>query len=257
MICDFSNVAFSVFGFPIHWYSLAYIFGIIFALLLTKKIAAKVSYDFPKDVWDDFLNYAVLGIVLGGRIGHVLFYDFSYYIEFPSEIIKIWKGGMSFFGGFLGVICATYLFCQRKKIDFLQFIDLWSVSVPIGLFLGRLANFINGELLGKPSTIAWNVIFKDRIPRHPSQIYEAVLEGVILFCVMIISLRAGAYKFRGKLSGIFCMGYGVARFTTEFFREPDSPFSFELLMHSGINLNQYLSTLLFGLGFFLIRKKTV
>jgi phosphatidylglycerol:prolipoprotein diacylglycerol transferase len=254
LVCNFSNVAFSIFGFPVHWYSLAYIFGVSIAAKLTVFFSRRAGCKIPSTLTDDFIGAAVGGIVLGGRLGHVLFYDFAYYSEFPAEIFKIWKGGMSFYGGFIGVVTATCLFCRRRHVNFLNFIDLWSVSVPIGLFFGRIANFINAELLGKESDVPWCVIFSDGIPRHPSQLYEALLEGVLLFGVMLAAFQKKCYRCAGRLSGIFCCGYGVARFFAEFFREPDSSFSRELLNLSGLNLNQFMSTAMVALGIFLIAK---
>ena len=253
MICNFSPVAFRVFGFPIHWYSFAYIFGIIFAFKLTAFLMKKTEYDIGSKILDDFVGFIVLGIILGGRIGHVLFYDFGYYSQNPLEIVKIWKGGMSFFGGFIGIIVSTYFFCKQNNLKFLRFIDYWTVGAPIGLFFGRIANFINGELLGKPnSSIAWNVIFRDGIPRHPSQLDEAILEGMVLFFVMIFAFHKKQYEFDGRLAGIFCLGYGVNRFIGECFREPDSLFSWDLFFKTGINLNQYFCWIIMGLGMFLI-----
>jgi phosphatidylglycerol:prolipoprotein diacylglycerol transferase len=205
-------------------------------------------------LFDDFVSAAIVGIILGGRLGHVFFYDFDYYIRFPTEILKIWKGGMSFYGGFIGVIGVTYIFCKKHNIAFLKFIDLWSVSVPVGLFLGRIANFINAELLGKESHVPWNVVFRDGIHRHPSQLYEAFLEGLLLFLIMLISFHNKCHKHSGRLSGIFCVGYGSGRFLAEFFRKADSRFSSELLYYSGLNLNQYLSIVMILLGIVLIAR---
>lgn len=253
MVCDFSNVAFYVFGFPIHWYSLAYIFGIIFALKLTEFLIKKVQPEIDVKILDEFVGTIVFGIIIGGRLGHVLFYDFDFYQMNPIEIFKIWKGGMSFFGGFLGIAFAAFLFCKKHKINFFRFMDLWSVSVPIGLFFGRIANFVNGELLGKPCAgLAWGVIFKDGVLRHPSQLYEAFLEGILLFATMVFHFWLGAYKFEGRLCGIFCLGYGINRFLGECFREPDSLFSWNLFFKTGLNLNQYFCLGLIFLGVFLV-----
>ena len=253
MVCNFSPIAFHVFGFPVHWYSFAYIFGIIFAFKLTEFLMKRSEYDIKPKLLDDFVGVIVVGIILGGRIGHVLFYDFGFYFHNPMEIFKVWKGGMSFFGGFIGIVVATCWFCKKHHLKFLNFIDYWSVGVPIGLFFGRIANFINGELLGKPcSNIAWSVVFKDGVPRHPSQIYEAVLEGIVLFLIMIFAFHKKQYKFDGRLSGIFCLGYGINRFIGECFREPDSLFSWNLFFQTGINLNQYFCFIIIALGVFLI-----
>lgn len=256
MVCDFSTVAFSCCGLSVHWYSLAYIVGIIAALYIVKRISSHYRLGFSDKVFDDFTSYAIFGIIIGGRMGHVLFYDAAYYLKYPIEILQIWKGGMSFYGGFLGVICATYIFCYQRKLSFMKFIDIWSVTVPIGLFLGRIANFINGELVGRPTTLPWCVIFRDGIPRHPSQLYESFAEGILLGICMFIALFRGAYKWQGRLSGIFCCGYGVARICCEFFREPDSDLSAHLLITTGINLNQYMSLVLMFLGIFLIYRSS-
>ena len=257
MVCNFSNVAFHIFGFSIHWYSFAYILGIIFAVQITKYLSKKMENgSYYIEHTDDFINAIVVGIILGGRLGHVFFYESEFYFQNPAEIFKIWKGGMSFFGGFLGVVISTYFFCKKYKINFLNFMDLWSVSVPVGLFLGRIANFVNGELLGIPNNeIAWAVIFRDGIPRHPSQIYEAILEGIVLFGIMLSAFRLGQHKYKGKLCGIFCAGYGVLRFIGEIFREPDSVFSWLLKNSTGLNLNQYFCFAILALGLFLIFRK--
>lgn len=257
MYCDFSPVAFKIFGFSVYWYSLAYIFGILSAFKMTKCLEKRSRVFSSKKIdnyLEDFLNYVIVGIILGGRVGHVLFYEYNYYIENYCEILKVWKGGMSFFGGFLGVVITTYIFCRKRKIKFLRFIDLWSVSAPIGLFLGRIANFINGELLGKESSVPWCVVFKDGITRHPSQLYEAFLEGILLFFIMIFSFYKKSYTKEGRLCGIFCCGYGCARILGEFFREPDSAFSYKLLYIFGLNLNQFLSIGIIILGATLINR---
>ncbi|MDR3155893.1 MAG: prolipoprotein diacylglyceryl transferase [Holosporaceae bacterium] len=250
--CDFSKVAFRVFGLPIYWYALAYIAGILSALHLGKVYLKKTHSTIAPEKLDIFINYAVVGIVMGGRLGHVLFYNFAYYCDNPLEIFQIWHGGMSFFGGFAGVVLVAYFFCKKHHIDMLEFTDLWSVGAPIGLFLGRLANFVNGELVGKASSVAWGVVFSDGIQRHPSQIYEAFLEGIVLFAVMIISFHRRSYELCGKLSGIFCGTYGVLRFVAEFFREPDSNFSQLLLHKTAINFNQYICVGIFILGYVVV-----
>ncbi|MDR3179947.1 MAG: prolipoprotein diacylglyceryl transferase [Holosporaceae bacterium] len=256
MICNFSKVAFDVFGFQVHWYSLAYIFGILFSVYATNFLAKRSYSGLGKDTIDAFISYAIVGIILGGRLGHVLFYDFEHYCNYPSEIIKIWNGGMSFYGGFLGTIGAAYFFCRRHNLIFLKFMDLWAVSVPVGLFLGRIANFINGELVGKESDVPWAVVFlNDGVPRHPSQIYESILEGIVLFALMVLMFSLKYHRRSGVLCGIFCSGYAAARVICEFFREPDSYFSQQLFLKIGINLNQCLSIVLVFLGIFLICRR--
>jgi phosphatidylglycerol:prolipoprotein diacylglycerol transferase len=254
VICNFSNVAFSIFDLPVRWYSLAYIFGILIAFKLSVFLSKYLKNKIPASVLDDFVGVAIGGIILGGRLGHVIFYDFGYYSKFPMEILKIWKGGMSFYGGFIGVIVAAYLFCKKRRIIFWEFMDLWSVGVPIGLFFGRIANFINAELLGKESDVPWNVIFADGVHRHPSQLYEAFLEGILLLSIMLTAFKAKCHRRKGKLSGIFCASYGVTRFLAEFFREPDSQLSHTLLCSSGLNLNQYMSVIMAIVGIILIAK---
>lgn len=264
MFCNFSPIAFYCFGFPIHWYSLAYIFGILFAIFQAKHLLKrqrslglygnKKSTDTPteNDI-EAFLNFAVIGIIVGGRLGHVLFYDFDYYCLNWVENFKIWKGGMSFFGGFLGVVLSAIIFCKLRNINFLDFLDLFTVGTPIGLGLGRLANFVNGELLGKEADVSFGVIFSDGVLRHPSQVYEAILEGVVVFFIMLFcayKIRLGEYG--GALSGVFCLFYGVSRFIGEFFREPDSLFSEDLLLKTGLNLNQYMSFGIISLGILLL-----
>jgi phosphatidylglycerol:prolipoprotein diacylglycerol transferase len=253
MICNFSRIAFSVFGYPVHWYSLAYIFSILVAVPITRWLAGKSNGEFQKKFINEFIDYAIAGIILGGRLGHVLLYDFDYYSAHPEEILKIWKGGMSFYGGFSGVVVAAFLFCRSRHLEFLKFMDLWAVSVPIGLFLGRIANFINGELLGRSTDVAWAVIFLDGAPRHPSQLYEAFSEGILLFILLLSSFFYGkGYRESGRLCGTFCAGYGTARFVCEFFREADSKFSRQLLLATGMNINQYISVGLFALGIYLL-----
>ena len=189
MICDFSRVAFHVFGFPIHWYAFAYIVGILLATALSIKLIEKYEGEITRDHIESFINYAIIGIIIGGRLGHVFFYEFDFYKNNLLDIFKVWEGGMSFFGGLLGVAASAYIFCRRNGLNFWSFMDVWAVGAPIGFFLGRIANFINGELLGKPdSEIYWAVIFvSDGIKRHPSQIYESVSEGIFLFFVMLFA----------------------------------------------------------------------
>jgi phosphatidylglycerol:prolipoprotein diacylglycerol transferase len=254
MECNFSTVAFHCFGSPIRWYSLAYIFGILGALKLSKTLLTRTNSTITEKNLEEFMNYCVLGIVLGGRLGFVLIYAFDYYSENPLEIVKVWKGGMSFFGGFCGTAAVALWFCKKRRIPFWEFMDLWSVSAPIGLFLGRIANFINAELLGKPTKAPWGVVFHDGVVRHPSQIYEAILEGLILLVVMILCFQKTSFSsYHGKLSGLFCVGYGVARFVAEFFREPDNQFSANLLSETGLNINQYICVVIVLLGTVLIR----
>ena len=216
--------------FQIRWYSMAYILGIILGWIYAKKIikkTAKNKYNFTSittSQFDDIIVYLVLGIILGGRLGYVMFYNFGYYSQNILEIFKLWQGGMSFHGGLLGIIIAIFIFSKNTKINFFKFSDIVACAAPIGLFLGRIANFINGELFGKISTLPWAVIFPNggNISRHPSQIYEAILEGVVLFILInFLALKKQLILKAGYVSGLFLIFYSIARIVGENFREPD------------------------------------
>ena len=184
-INNFDPVAFSVFSFEIRWYSLAYIFGILIGWYLSKKYF--IDNEKVKETFDDYITYVILGIIIGGRLGYVIFYDLSYFLDNPIEILQIWNGGMSFHGGLLGVILSSIIFAKSKKIEVFEYLDVIAIVTPIGLFFGRIANFINSELYGKSTEVFWSVKFLkvDNINRHPSQLYEAFLEGIILFIILI------------------------------------------------------------------------
>ena len=182
---NFDPVAFEIFSLSIRWYSLSYIFGLIFGWTYCKKTLIKDNK--IKILFDDYISYLIIGIIIGGRLGYVFFYDFSYYFNNPLEIFQIWNGGMSFHGGLLGVILASILFSKSKNLDVFEFLDVIAIVTPVGLFLGRIANFINSELYGKATEVIWSVKFLkvDEIYRHPSQLYEAFLEGIVLFVILI------------------------------------------------------------------------
>lgn len=217
---DISPVAFSIFGFSVYWYSFAYIFGVIFGYLLLKHLN-KTSKAYTSSSMEDLIFYCVLGIVIGGRIGFILFYDLLGVISDPIKIFMIRNGGMSFHGGLLGMILAIVLVTRKHKLPFLEAIDLISCVAPIGLCLGRIANFINAEMYGKVTTLPFGIIFPDAgiLPRHPTQIYEAIGEGVILLILMLI-LFPKLYKKPGALAGIFLICYGLIRSFIEIFKEP-------------------------------------
>jgi phosphatidylglycerol:prolipoprotein diacylglycerol transferase len=242
-------VAIAIGPFAIRWYALAYIVGLLlgwrYCLWVAKRPPAVAS---PAAI-DDFLVWATLGVVLGGRLGYVLFYKPHEYFENPIEILQLWHGGMSFHGGALGVIAALWLFCRQRSLSFFAFSDIITSAVPIGIFFGRVANFINGELWGRPSDVPWAMIFPNAgfEPRHPSQLYEAGLEGIVLFLILFGLLRWTEIRERpGALSGVFLIGYALARIFVEFFREPDSFMGF---LWFGATMGQLLSlpVLLFGL----------
>jgi len=234
----------------IRWYALAYIAGLVLGWRYMIWLAGQTgSLITPKDA-DDFLVWAVLGVIVGGRLGYVLFYKPAYYLANPGEILQTWQGGMSFHGGFLGVLIATFLFCRMRKIRFWAFIDLAAVVTPIGLFFGRLANFINSELWGRTTDVAWGVVFPNGgpYPRHPSQLYEAALEGLVLLVILhLVWQRKSLRSTPGVISGVFLIGYGMSRIIVEFFRQPDAHLGF---LAGGATMGQVLSIpmVLAGLG---------
>ncbi len=217
----------------VRWYALAYIVGILAGWIYARAIirserlwggaAPLTALDF-----DDFIIWITLGIVLGGRSGYVLFYDLPLFAAHPLQILALWNGGMSFHGGVLGCIVAIVLFALHRRIPILSLGDVSTAVAPIGLFLGRIANFINGELWGRPTDVPWAMVFPNGgpLPRHPSQLYEAALEGVALFVLLNLLVRFGALRRPGIVTGFFALGYGVARIVCEFFREPDAQLGF-------------------------------
>tara|TARA_Y100001958_G_C21214079_1_gene539574 strand:- start:217 stop:1008 length:792 start_codon:yes stop_codon:yes gene_type:complete len=215
------------FGFiTIRWYSLAYVIGILAGWWLGKKIISK-KLDGRKQIikhrdFDDLITYLIISIIIGGRMGYVIFYNFGYYISNPIDIFKIWEGGMSFHGALIGIIIGTYLFSIKRDVSALFLLDIIACVSPLGIFFGRITNFINGELIGKVTNVSWSVIFPlvDMSPRHPSQIYEAMLEGLLLFIILNIIIFKKNYKI-GTCSYLFLIFYGIFRIFSEFFREPD------------------------------------
>jgi phosphatidylglycerol---prolipoprotein diacylglyceryl transferase len=226
-------VLISIGPFAVRWYALAYIVGIIAGWFYARALIASEKLwggkaPFTVIDFDDFVIWITLGIILGGRLGYVLFYNLPHFAANPIEIFQLWNGGMSFHGGVIGCILAIVLFARRRHIPVLSLADVTAAVAPIGLFLGRLANFVNGELWGRPTDVPWAMIFPHGgpIPRHPSQLYEATLEGVVLFIVLVFLVRAGALKRPGLMTGVFAIGYGCARIFCEFFREPDVQLGF-------------------------------
>jgi phosphatidylglycerol---prolipoprotein diacylglyceryl transferase len=237
-------VLISIGPFSVRWYALAYIVGIIAGWFYARAIISSERLwngpaPFTVIDFDDFVIWITLGIILGGRIGYVLFYNLPHFAENPIEILQLWNGGMSFHGGVLGCIVAIVLFAMRRGIPVLSLGDVTAAVAPIGLFLGRIANFINGELWGRPTNVPWAMVFPHGgpIPRHPSQLYEATLEGVVLFIVLAVLVRFGALKRPGVVTGVFAIGYGAARITCEFFREPDVQLGF---LWSGLTMGMLL-----------------
>jgi phosphatidylglycerol---prolipoprotein diacylglyceryl transferase len=227
-------VAIALGPFAIRWYALAYVVGLIGGWYYAKRLAADTAlwtplrHPTPLEI-DDLVVWVALGVVLGGRAGYVLFYNLESYLADPSEIFAIWHGGMSFHGGFAGAVLALLLFARSRGLSGLALLDLASVVTPIGLFFGRIANFINGELWGRPAPdLPFGVVFPHGgpVPRHPSQLYEAATEGLLLFIVMAIAARRFGFRRPGLLGGIFVLGYAIARVLCEFFREPDAQLGF-------------------------------
>lgn len=249
---EFNPVAISLGPLVIRWYALAYIAGIFGGYLYLKWLDAKRPL-FGEKAREDIVLYAVIGIVLGGRLGYVLFYQFAYYLDHPEEILQLWHGGMSFHGGFLGVLAAFYLFARRYKLNYLRVLDRLAIITPLGIFFGRLANFINGELVGRVAEHSpFAMIFPntDGLPRHPSQLYQAAGEGLcLLIILLLLTHRTRALDHEGRIGGAFVMGYGVFRFFTEFFREPDSQLGY-LFAH--LSMGQLLCAPMIVFGAWLI-----
>lgn len=241
----------------IRWYSLAYIFGILLGWWLGKKIILEkfqnVDFTFDIKEFDNLITYLIISILIGGRFGYVLFYNFEYYFLNPLDIIKIWQGGMSFHGALIGVIVGTYYFSLKKKIPTFFLLDIVACVSPIGIFFGRLANFINSELIGKTTNVFWSVIFPifDNDPRHPSQLYEAFLEGIILLIIMNLIILKKNYKI-GTCSYMFLILYGLFRFFAEFFREPDAQVGY---LFSAVSMGMVLSTIMIIVGLIIFVKK--
>jgi phosphatidylglycerol:prolipoprotein diacylglycerol transferase len=211
--------------FAVRWYALAYIAGLVLGWRIMRRVCQQPPAVLSPEKIDDFLLWAALGVMLGGRLGYVLFYKPSEFLHNPLQILIIWQGGMSFHGGLLGVIVAILAFAIRNKMDPFMLSDLVAIVTPIGLFFGRLANFINGELWGRRTDVPWAMVFPNGgpFPRHPSQLYQATLEGVLLFALVFAVWKIGDGRHRpGLLTGVFCFGYGVARIVGEVFREPDA-----------------------------------
>lgn len=254
-------------SFSLRWYALAYIVGLVVAWRLVVRLMKRPALwpanraPMTPDQPEDLLTWMVLGVILGGRIGYVLFYDFVGFAADPWRIVKLWEGGMSFHGGFLGVIVATIIWTRMKSVPLLQVGDAVAVATPPGLMLGRLANFINAELVGRPTDVAWAMRFPTTNPqtgerdwtrltepRHPSQLYEAALEGLILFVVLwILATRFGWLKRPGALIGVFFLGYALARFTVEYFREPDPQLAW-MVRDFGISMGQTLTLPMMAIG---------
>ncbi len=247
---DINPVAVSLGSLKIHWYAVMYLLGFLFAWILGRYRVKRYALNWTDEQVSDLIFYAAMGVVLGGRLGYMLFYDATTWIHEPWQIFKIWQGGMSFHGGFLGVLVALLIFAKKYKRHFWVVTDFLAPLVPIGLAFGRIGNFINGELWGRPTHIQnWGMIFPyvDMQPRHPSQLYECLLEGVVLF--IILWIYTSKPRAKGAASAVFLIGYGCFRFILEFFREPDAPLGF--LWGGWLTMGQLLSFPMIILGIFL------
>ena len=242
---NFDPIAFQIFSLEIRWYSLAYIIGILLGWLYCKKELIKDQKVLI--IFDDFITYLIIGIILGGRLGYAFFYNLGYYLENPLEIFMVWNGGMSFHGGLIGLFVAAQLFQRKYQINKFIFLDLVSLSAPIGIFFGRIANFINSELYGRATELPWSVKFLlvDNINRHPSQLYEAFFEGIILFFILRYFFKRNHLLIPGKISSLFLVFYSLFRFIIEFFRSPDPQIGYLVL---DLSLGQLISILFLMIG---------
>ncbi len=227
-INNFDPVAIEIFSLEIRWYSLAYIFGILLGWILAKKLF--IQNIEIKNKFDDYLSYLIVGIILGGRLGYVFIYNLNFYINNPLDIFKIWQGGMSFHGGLIGIIFTSIIFARKNNQNSFLYMDIVALVAPIGIFFGRIANFINSELYGTTTNVPWSVTFiqVDNLPRHPSQLYEALLEGIFLFLILIY-FRGKFLNKPGLISGLFLIFYSIFRFFVEFYRVPDEQLGFIFL----------------------------
>ncbi len=249
-INNFDPVALEIFSIEIRWYSLAYIFGILIGWFLAKKffVSKKIHNKF-----DDYITFIIVGLLLGGRLGYVLFYNFDFYFNNPLEIIKLWQGGMSFHGGVLGIIIASIIFAKTNNDKVFEYLDVVALVSPIGIFFGRIANFINSELYGSITNVPWAVTFiqVDNLPRHPSQLYEALLEGLILFLILIYFKKNFLNK-PGLISALFLIFYSIFRFFVEFYRVPDEQLGY---IFFNLSMGQVISLIFMLSGFILFYLK--
>jgi len=251
-INNFDPVAFNIFSLEIRWYSLSYIFGLVIGWYYCKKIT---SDKFISNIFDDFISYLVIAIIIGGRLGYVVLYNPTYYLKNPIEILMIWNGGMSFHGALIGIIIASYIFGNKKNINNFIFLDLVAISAPIGIFFGRISNFINSELYGRSTDIFWSVKFIkiDQLTRHPSQIYEAIFEGIILFIILNLFFKKLENR-PGLISSFFLIFYSFFRFFIEFTREADSQIGYLIF---NLTMGQIISMLFFiaGISLFYLKNE--
>ena len=251
-INNFDPVAIEFFSLEIRWYSLSYVFGILFGWFLSKNIF--ITNLKIKEKFDDYITYLILGLIIGGRLGYVVFYNLKYFLNNPIDIFKIWQGGMSFHGGLIGIIIVSIWFAKRNDQNPYSYLDIVSLVAPIGIFFGRIANFINSELYGAATSLPWGVKFikVDDLYRHPSQLYEAIFEGIILFTILIYFKKRGYLKNPGHISGLFLIFYSIFRFIIEFFRVPDEQLGYLVL---NLTMGQIISSMFLLFGTYLLFRK--
>ena len=251
-INNFDPVAINFFSLEIRWYSLSYIFGILAGWVLAKRFF--INSQEIKTKFDDYVTYLIVGIIIGGRLGYVLFYNFNYYFKNPIDIFKVWQGGMSFHGGVIGIIIISVWFANKNKHNVFNYLDVISLVAPIGIFFGRISNFINSELYGTQTSLPWGVKFikVDNLYRHPSQLYEALFEGLILFLILIYFHKKIINKKPGFISGLFLVFYSIFRFVIEFFRVPDDQLGYLLF---NLTMGQIISFVFLLFGSYLVIQK--
>ena len=251
---EFNKFAVQFGGFGIRWYAIAYLVGLLAGWYLLRREADKIVSPLRHETVDILLNYVLFGIIIGGRLGYILFYNSAYYLAHPLAMLRIWEGGMAFHGALIGVAIAVLIMAKRHHVPFFALTDRIALVVPIGLFLGRLSNFINGELYGRVTTLPWAMVFpnSDGQPRHPSQLYEAGLEGLLLGVIMLMLWRRGSLQQHSRVTGVLLAGYGVTRGMVEFVREPDAQIG---LLLDSVSMGQLLSVPMIIFGVYLIMRK--
>ena len=251
-IHNLDPIAFKIFNFSVYWYSLSYLFGFIFSFFYAKFLIQKGYVKLNFSYFEDFLSWAVVSVIIGGRLGYIFFYNLNFYLENPLFILKIWEGGMSFHGGLLGLIFSIFLYSKLKKIDFIELSNLVSACAPFGLFLGRIANFVNKELVGKPTDSNWGVLFiENDVLRHPSQLYESLFEGLVLFFLILYVFFKNYHKFV-NIFAVFFIFYGLSRFALEFYREPDEHIGY---IFQNFSMGQLLSFPMIIIGIVFLKHK--
>ena len=251
-INNFDPVAIQILSIEIRWYSLAYIIGILLGWLISKKIFIKDPI--LKEKFDDYITYLIIGIIIGGRLGYIILYNPNYYLNNLIDIFKIWQGGMSFHGGLIGIIVVSFWFAKKNNQNYFIYLDIVSMVAPIGIFFGRIANFINSELYGTETNLPWAVKFikVDNLYRHPSQLYEAIFEGLILFLILMYFRKKNFIKIPGFISGLFLIFYSIFRFIIEFVRVPDEQLGYIFL---DLTMGQVISLIFFLIGSYLVITK--